>query len=233
MKTLIAIPAHNEEKSLPGVITEIKKEFKESDILVIDDDSTDETAKVAKKVGAFVLPLSFNLGIAGAREAGFLYALENDYDLVVQMDADGQHNPKYIRSLIDPIIKNEVDATIGSRFVNSKFNHQTSRSRYLGIALLSFILTILTGRKITDPTSGFSAYNKGVIKFLTLNYPFDYPEPEIPLLLKRGGFRFKEVPIEIRQRQAGKSSLSYKHAVYYLGKVLLGIFITAIRKIEG
>ena len=233
MRVLIAIPACNEEKSLPRVISEIKKEFKEGDILVVDDGSTDETAELAKKAGAFVLSLPFNLGIAGAREAGFLYALENGYDLVVQMDADGQHDPKYIRSLTEPVVKNEVDAVIGSRFLNSKFNHQTSRSRYLGISLLSFILTILTSKKITDPTSGFSAYNKRVIKFLALNYPSDYPEPEIPLLLNRGGFRFKEIPIEVRQRQAGKSSISYKHALYYLGKVLLGILITCIRKIRN
>ena len=232
MKILIVIPAYNEENSLPKVISEIKKRFKKADILIVDDGSIDKTAEVAQKSGAFVLSCPINLGIAGAREAGLNYALENDYDIVVQMDADGQHDPKFISDLIEPLVKNEIDATIGSRFLNHKFKNQTTRARYLGISLLSFILGILTGKKITDPTSGFSAYNKKAVKFLNLNYPSDYPEPEMPLLLHRGGFSFFEIPIKIRERQTGQSSISYKAAFYYLSKVVLGLLINSVGKVQ-
>lgn len=232
MQTLIVVPTYNEEKSLPEIISEIRKDFPEGDILIVDDGSTDKTAKVAQKSGAYVLSLPFNLGIAGAREVGFKYALENNYDIVVQMDADGQHDPRFIKDLIKPLIENKFDAILGSRFLKQKFKNQTTRARYLGISLLSFILTLLTGKKITDPTSGFSAYKRKAVQFLVQNYPSDYPEPEIPLLLKRGGFKFKEIPIKVRSRQAGSSSISYKNTLYYLGKVLLGIFITCLRKVE-
>lgn len=229
MKTVVVIPAYNEEKSIGKVILEVKKEFG-GDILVVDDGSVDNTGRIAEKAGALVLSLPFNLGIAGAREVGFIYALENGYDCLVTMDADGQHDPKFIKDLIAPILKKEVDVVIGSRFLGSKFKNQTTQARYLGISFLSFILTILLGKKITDPTSGFSAYNKKAIRFLASSYPSDYPEPEIPLLLNKGGLRFKEVAIKSRQRQAGTSSISYKNTPYYLGKVLLGIFITCLIK---
>ncbi|MBE3094504.1 MAG: glycosyltransferase family 2 protein, partial [Actinobacteria bacterium] len=203
-----------------------------TNILVIDDCSKDQTNAVLQKSPVFVLPLPLNLGIAGARETGFQYALENNYDIIVQMDADGQHDPKYINQLIKPILENRADAVIGSRFLRAKYDHQTSRSRYIGISILAFILTFLTGRKITDPTCGFSAYNQKAIRILSLNYPSDYPEPEIPIILYRAMLKFKEVPIRIRPRAGGHSSISYKKALYYFSKVFLGILITCIRKIE-
>ena len=231
-RILICIPAKNESSQLLKTIAEIFKTQKDTDILVVNDDSSDKTAAVAEKAGATVISLYSNLGIAGAREAGFKYAKENNYDILVQMDADGQHDPKYIKNLIKPLLLNKTDVVIGSRFLRAQYSNQTSRPRYIGISLLSSILTFLTSQKITDPTCGFSAYNKKAINILAKNYPSDYPEPEVPIILYRAMLKFKEIPIKIRPRAGGQSSISYKKALYYFTKVLLGIFITCIRKIE-
>ena len=232
IKTLIVLPAKNEAEALRDVIPEIKEQKISADILVVDDGSRDETAAAARQADILVISLPCGLGVAGAREAGFEYARENDYDIVVQMDADGQHDPKYIKNVIRPIVAGKVDAVIGSRFLRQQYSHQTSRPRYIGISILSAILSFLTEKKITDPTSGFSAYNKKAIKILSFNYPSDYPEPEVPIILHRAMLKFCEIPITIRPRAGGQSSISYKKALYYFTKVMLGIFITCLRKIE-
>jgi len=232
MKSLIVIPAFNEAKSLPSVIKEIRNSLKNIDILVIDDGSLDQTSLVAQKSGALVIQMPYNLGIASSRETGLWYALENDYDILIQMDADGQHDSRYIPKLLEPILLKRADAVIGSRFVNNKNIDQTSTPRYFGISLLSLILAILTGQRIFDPTSGFSAYNKRAMGVLAKNYPSDYPEPEIPIILHRAALKLKEVSVKMRIRKTGQSSISYKNALYFLGKVLIGMIVTMLRKVE-
>lgn len=229
MKVIIIIPAYNEEHTISKVVREIKDIFPSFDILVVNDGSVDLTGTVARKEECQVLDLINNLGIGGAVQAGFKYAQEYGYDIAVQLDGDGQHDPLDLRYLLEPILNRECDVVIGSRFIKGE-GFQSTPMRRIGIRYFSAMILLLTGSKISDPTSGYRAFNKDVIKLLASSYPRDYPEPEALLLLIRSGRKIKETPVTMRQRTAGESSIRETKIVYYMIKVTLGLIMVVLKK---
>ncbi len=196
------------------------------DVVVIDDDSSDGTAEVAREKGAKVVSLPFNLGIDGAVQTGFKYAKRERYDIAVQIDADGQHIPEQAEALINRILNNEADVVIGSRYLTKNRSYNTPLSRRVGMVIFSFVNSLVIKQKITDNTSGFRAYNSNAIKFLSNNYLLDYPEVEAVVVLVKNNFRIVEIPVQMRQRNSGKSSITLVKSIYYMIKVLLGIFVS-------
>jgi glycosyltransferase involved in cell wall biosynthesis len=231
MKILIIVPAYNEEESLPGVIHDLRAETPEADVLVVNDGSRDRTLRVARDGGVKVLDLPFNLGIGGAVQAGFLYARQNDYDVAVQFDGDGQHVAGEIKKLIEPLEAGRADLVIGSRFLDPG-GYRVPVFRKLGIGIFSFVLSRILGMEVTDSTSGFRAANRGVIEFFARNYPDDYPEVESLVLLHRMNMRMAEVSITMRERTGGKSSITPIRSMYYMTKVLMAIFIDLMKKVR-
>jgi glycosyltransferase involved in cell wall biosynthesis len=227
-KILVIVPAYNEEGSIENVIEGIHLHFSRGDILVVNDGSTDLTSEKAKGGSAVVLDLPFNLGIGGAMQAGFQYAYQKGYDIAVQVDGDGQHDPREIPKLIEVLERGEADVAIGSRFVGVLL-YKGSAMRKVGISILAQAISIMTGQRITDPTSGFRAANRKAIQVFAATYPQDYPEPEVIVLLSRCGLKMKEVPATVYQRESGESSITRIRAIYYMVKVLLAIFVTNFR----
>jgi len=227
MKKLIIIPAYNEAENIGSLIQQLKKEGL-SDILVIDDGSTDNTQEIVHPLDVTYISLPINLGIGGAVQTGFRYACENHYDIAVQVDGDGQHNPSYIEDLIRPILRDQADVVIGSRFIKKK-GFQSSICRRTGIRILQLLNHLLTGQHITDSTSGFRAYSFKAITFLAENYSVDFPEPEAIISLLKKGFRIVEVPVMMRMRELGSSSISGLKSIYYIYKVIVSIIIEYFR----
>jgi glycosyltransferase involved in cell wall biosynthesis len=232
MRILIVVPAFNEEENIEKVIKSINDASAAYDIVVIDDCSTDRTREKAESLGVTVISLPINLGIGGAVQTGFMYAHYNRYDVAVQVDGDGQHDPEFVKYLIQPIQRGDADVVIGSRFIN-KTGFQSRRMRRMGIKLFQFLNNLLLKQNITDSTSGFRAYNTKAIARVQETYPRDYPEPEALFFLKRRGFRIKEVPVEMSVRGGGTSSISGLKSVYYMVKVTISIIIECLRKKNG
>ncbi len=229
-RVLVIMPAHNEAENLPHVLAELRQHVPETDVLVIDDYSKDETARVAAQLGARVVSLPCNLGYGGAVQTGFKYAVERGYDYVAMMDADGQHDPAYVGALLAPVIAGEADVAIGSRFLG-KATYRIHWSKRLGMKLFGAIVARCTGRRVTDPTSGFQAMNRDVLTYFARdNYPSDYPDADTLLLLHYAGFRVIEVPVHMRERLAGVSMHSSWKVIYYVFKMLLSIFIVMLRQ---
>lgn len=231
MQNILAIvPAYNEEKSIAAVIDELTNIEIKLDILVVNDGSPDNTSLIARQTGkAKVLDLPINLGIGGAVQTGFIYALRNNYDIAIQFDGDAQHIAGEIKNIIAPILQKEADVVIGSRFLDGYKKFKTDRSRKLGIVIFQLVNSIMNRQRITDSTSGFRAYNRKAIQYFSEYYPTDYPEPEAVILLIRKGYILKEVSVEMRQRWQGISSISMIDGMYYMVKVLLSIFMTYLR----
>ena len=230
-KILVIVPAYNEEKNIRHVIEDIRSSVLPLDIVVVDDGSIDRTSEVARNSGVNVLTLPYNLGIGGAVQTGFRYANEYDYDIAIQFDGDGQHIAAEIDKLIEKIVDNSCDVVIGSRFLKDN-GYRPPFARKLGIRIFTIINSLIVGQRITDNTSGFRAYNKAAIQFLSRNYPVDYPEPEAIILLSKNKFRIEEVPVRMQQRQYGDSSINTIRAIYYMIKVVLSILIGVFRKQE-
>jgi glycosyltransferase involved in cell wall biosynthesis len=230
MKKIVIVPAYNEEKSIGAVLAEIKEFCRDFDILVVNDGSTDRTEEVARTVpGARVVTLPVNVGIGGAVQTGFLFARRHDYDVAVQVDADGQHRPAEVGRLLDPILRDEADTVVGSRFME-KSRYRGRIWRRLGIRLFALTNRLFLQERITDSTSGFRAYNRRAIAVLSETYPDDYPEPEAVYILKKRGLRIREVPVEMAGRRAGKSSIGFIESIYYMIKVFLAIFVLFLRR---
>lgn len=229
-KILIVIPAFNEEESVGKVVEEVKRHFPQADVLVVNDGSIDLTSDKAKIAGAIVLELPFNLGIGGAMQAGYKYAFEKGYDVAIQVDGDGQHNPKEISNLLQMLETKQVDMAIGSRFIDGSTEYKSSMMRRVGIAFFSKVISIIVGQKITDPTSGFRAANRKVIRLFASSYPQDYPEPEALVFLSKRELKVAEVSVKMDQRYAGESSITKIRSVYYVVKVLLAIFVDCFKK---
>jgi glycosyltransferase involved in cell wall biosynthesis len=230
-KTLIIVPAFNEAENIKNVIYDILEQKKNYDILIINDCSADNTSKAARETESCkVIDLPVNLGIGGAVQTGFKYAFENGYEYTVQFDGDGQHKAAEIEKILDPVKEGEADVVIGSRFLKKEPNFRSSFARRKGIFILKVVNFILTGQKITDNTSGFRAYNKRAIGFLSHNYPEDYPEPESVVLLGRNGFKIMEVSVSMKERQNGSSSIYGFRIPYYMFKVLLSVIMTGMRR---
>ncbi len=228
-KTLVIIPAFNEEGSIGKVVEGVKTHLPQVDALVVNDGSTDLTSEIAKAKGATVLDLPFNLGIGGAMQAGYKYAYEKGYDSAVQVDGDGQHDPKEIPKLLRTLGETNVDVAMGSRFIGDS-DYKASAMRRVGILVLSKAVSVIVGEKLTDPTSGFRAANRRAIQLFSVNYPQDYPEPEAIVLLHQCRLKMKEIPVRINQRYSGESSITKLRSIYYMVKVLLAIFVDCFKK---
>lgn len=228
-RLIVIIPALNEEASVGKVIDEVKQFLPEAKILVVNDGSSDRTSEIAKGKGATVLDLPFNLGIGGAMQAGYRYAFEHGYDVAIQVDGDGQHDPKEIPKLLKALEGRAVDLVIGSRFIgDSEF--KSSMMRRVGISIFARLISLIVGQKMTDPTSGFRAANRKAIQLFAFDYPQDYPEPEVLVLIHKCGLKMAEVPIGMTKRYAGESSITKIRSVYYMTKVLLAILVDIFKK---
>lgn len=228
-QVIVIIPAFNEEASVGKVIDEVKQFIPEATILVVNDGSSDRTSEIAKEKGATVLDLPFNLGIGGAMQAGYQYAFEHGYDVAIQVDGDGQHDPKEIPKLLKALGEKAVDLVIGSRFIgDSEF--KSSMMRRIGIAIFSKVISFIVSQKVTDPTSGFRAANRKAIGLFAFDYPQDYPEPEVLVLIHKWGLKMAEIPIGMSKRYAGESSITKMRSIYYMTKVLLAILVDCFKK---
>ena len=231
MKVLIIIPAYNEELNIENTINKLKKcndgLKSQFDYIIINDGSNDKTEKICKENKYNVINLIHNLGIGGAVQTGYKYALKNDYDIAIQFDGDGQHDEKYIENLVEEI-KKGANFVIGSRFIGNLSKFKSSGTRRLGIKILSNLIKICTGKKIYDPTSGFRAADKEVIKIFASHYPMEYPEPESTVELIKRKLKVKEIPVEMHERKFGKSSIKPLKSIYYMFSVCLSIVIVSI-----
>jgi len=231
LKTLVIIPAYQEARNLPRLFEELGEVPLDFDVVVINDCSTDDTEEVCHRYGIPVVSLPVNLGIGGAVQTGYKYALRNGYDIAVQMDGDGQHDPKFLKLVLSRIHQG-YDMCIGSRFIENK-GFQSSLTRRAGIKYFSRLIKLLTGQYISDPTSGFRACNRELIRLFANSYPKDYPEPETIVTAIRNNYRITEVPVIMRPRQYGESSITGNMAAYYMVKVTLAVIMAAFAKKNG
>lgn len=229
MKSIVIIPAYNEEKSILKTVEDIRRNAPEFDYVIINDCSTDETLTVCKDNNLHVLNLPINLGIGGAVQTGFVYAYEKGYDFAVQFDGDGQHDAGYLSMMRDEMIAKGADMLIGSRFIR-KEGFQSTGLRRMGIRYFSALIKVLTGTLITDPTSGMRMINRDVLQMYCESYPKDYPEPESAVAILNRGKKVMEYPVVMRERTEGVSSISPLKSVYYMIKVSLAIFLEMLRK---
>ena len=229
LKRIAIVPALNEEGSVGRVIDEIRAFDPDFEVVVVDDGSWDRTAAVAAGRGAHVVRLPFNLGIGGAVQTGFRFAHEHGFELAVRVDGDGQHDPAQLSALLEPVLAGEADIAVGSRFAASG-GYRSTRSRRLGIGILARTVSALVRQRVTDPTSGFQALNRHGVALFAADYPHDYPEVEATVMLFKHRLRLKEVPVAMRERAAGQSSIGAIRSVYYMVKVLLAIFIALFRR---
>jgi len=227
-KIMVLIAAYNEEKSIEQVIKGVRKNLPEVDIVVVDGESRDATAELARKLEAIVLKVPHSLGIAGGVETGFSFADLKGYDVVVRIDGDGQHNPDEISRLMQPILDARADITIGSRYVGAG-DYKGSLSRTLSVKLFSLTISAIVRQKITDATSGFQAVNRRVIEFLSHNYSFDYSEVEAIVLFKNAGFRILEIPVAMEKRVQGQSSFTFVRAFYYIFTGMLSLLVSLLK----
>ena len=230
LRRVAIVPAFNEAQIVGRVIDELMAQDAELDVVVIDDGSVDATAEVAREHGAIVLRLPFNLGIGGAVQTGFRYAFEHGYDIAVRVDGDGQHDPSQLGRVVAPVLADEADIAVGSRFVGEGDGYRSSRSRRVGIRLLALVVSRIVGRRVTDTTSGFQALNRRGIALFAHDYPHDYPEVEATVMVSRHRLRAIEVPVTMRERSSGRSSITAVRSVYYMLKVLLAIFVGLFRR---
>lgn len=227
----IIVPCHNESACIPGVLQDLRQFQPDARIVVVNDCSTDDTARLVSADGsAVLLDLPVNLGVGAAVQTGFLYAAANGFDRAVKFDGDGQHSAEMISFLLEPLRKNEADLVIGSRFLK-RGGFRSTVLRRIGISFFRKLCRLLIKQVITDSTSGFRAYNGKALEFVSANYPsFDYPEPEEVILMGRNGFRIREVPVVMRERRGGKSSLSSPvKSIYYMIKVSLAMVFASFR----
>ena len=229
MKILVIIPAYNEQDSIINVIKKLKKDCPRADYVVINDCSKDNTLSVLKENNTSFVNLPINLGIGGGVQTGYKYALENGYDIAIQIDGDGQHDTAYLDKVIAPIEEGVADIAIGSRFID-KEGFQSSGMRRAGIKFLSALIKICCGTKVRDVTSGFRAVNRKYIKMYAYDYPTDYPEPEAIVQASVDGARIAEVPVIMKERETGQSSIYAWKSIYYMIKVSLAIIICRISK---
>jgi glycosyltransferase involved in cell wall biosynthesis len=233
MRVLIVVPALNEESGLPPLLTELRavaeRDGFSAEIVVIDDASTDRTAEVARQHNARVVSLCRNLGIGGAVQTGLRLALREGFDCAVQMDGDGQHPPGELRKLLAVIDTPAApDIVVGSRYLHGE-GFQSTLPRRMGSGWLAWVLRLVTRQRTTDPTSGYRVYGRRALKLFNWSYPHDYPEPEALVLAKVAGLRVVEVPVVMKERQGGASSISILHAPYYMLKVTVAILLAYAR----
>lgn len=228
MKKLIIIPAYNESASIADTVRDIQTKAPDFDYVVINDCSTDNTLEICKENNFNYVSLPINLGIGGAVQTGYKYAQKYGYDMAVQVDGDGQHDPAFLQEMAAYLEEHDLDMVIGSRFITNE-GFQSSFMRRVGIVYFTGLIKLMTGKKITDPTSGLRMGGRKVIELFADNYPKDYPEPETAVTAINNGCKIEEIPVIMRERQGGTSSITLKKSVYYMVKVTLAILMEALR----
>jgi glycosyltransferase involved in cell wall biosynthesis len=229
-RMVAVVPAFDEEGAIAGVVAEINAFDPSIDVVVVDDGSTDGTAAAAAAAGAAVVRLPFNLGIGGAVQTGFRYALEGGYDVAVRLDGDGQHDAAELSKLLEPLDRGEADVVTGSRFRGVDGEYAPPLGRRLGISWFARLVSLLSGQRVTDTTSGFQALNQRGIALFARDYPSDYPEVEATVLLLKHRLRLVEVPVRMREREHGSSSITFVRSVYYAFKVTLALLVAMGRR---
>lgn len=231
LDTIVIIPAYN-ERSISRVVSSVKELYSDIDVVVINDGSTDDTAKLAAKAGATVLSHPYNMGYGAAIQTGYKYAVRNNYKYLIQLDGDGQHDPKGIKDLLINIKDGTCDIVLGSRFLGLNSNYKTSIYRFIGIRFFRFVLRLITGLKISDPTTGFQALNQKVLKIFTQDiFPYDYPDADVLVSLSKLNINIKEIPVTMYPNSDGKSMHSSPLKVlYYIFKMVLCMFMEKLRR---
>jgi glycosyltransferase involved in cell wall biosynthesis len=230
LRKLAIVPAYNEGGMIQRVVREIRREVPDFDVVVVDDGSSDGTGELARREGAAVITHPFNLGIGGAVQSGYKYALREGYDVAVQVDGDGQHKTEYLPALLEALGTGSVaDMVYGSRFRGNP-GYKVPLGRRVGNLIFSIVLTTMTRQRITDPTSGFRMTNRRGIELFARDYPHDYPEVEAILMLHAHRLRIHEVPVRMNARGFGRSSIDYPRSAYYMAKVLLALFVGLFRR---
>ena len=229
MKKIVIIPAYNEISNIDTTVKDILENAPGFDYVIINDCSQDGTMRFCTEQGMNIINLPVNLGIGGAVQTGYLYAWRNGYDVAVQFDGDGQHDAKYLNAMADFLEEQNADMVIGSRFI-TKEGFQSTGMRRFGIRYFSILIRLMTGQTVLDPTSGMRMVNRSVMKIYSEDYPVDYPEPESVVIILNMGRKVCEVPVIMRKRQGGVSSISPGRSVYYMIKVTLAILMERLRK---
>jgi glycosyltransferase involved in cell wall biosynthesis len=229
LRRIAIVPALNEEETVGRVIDEIRAFDPGFDVVVVDDGSTDRTAGMAADRGAHVLRLPFNLGIGGAMQTGYRFAFERSYDIAVQIDGDGQHDPQQLPAILGPVLDGAADLCVGSRFAGES-PYRSSFARRVGIRIFAGVVSAVVRQKLTDTTSGFRAVNRRGIALFAADYPHDYPEVEATVMCVKHKLRLVEVPVAMRERGGGASSITALRSIYYMAKVLLAIFVGLFRR---
>lgn len=229
MKKIVIIPAYNEEGGIVKTVTDVMENAKDFDYVVINDCSKDNTLEICYEHNFNVVNLPVNMGIGGGVQTGYMYAYRNGYDIAVQFDGDGQHNASYLNNMSKKLIEDNLDMVIGSRYIE-KEGFQSSGMRRMGIKYFTGLIKLLTGKKITDPTSGMRMINRKIMKQFSEEYPKDYPEPESVVTILKEGAKVEEIPVKMNAREEGVSSISPSKSIYYMVKVSIAVLIAAIRK---
>ncbi len=228
-RTLVIIPALNEEASIARVVGLVRQHAPWTDVCVINDGSADATGQMAEDAGAIVLHLPYNVGIGAAVQTGFMYAEQQGYQVVVRNDGDGQHEPGDIQRIVCALQEEGLDVVIGSRYLEDR-GYVTSLPRRTGIIILAKLISLIVRQRVTDPTSGFCAFNRRTIRLCAQLYPHDYPEPESVVMLHRAGLKMREIPVTMLPRQGGVSSITPVRSFYYMVKVILAILVGLLRR---
>jgi len=228
-RVLVIVPAHDEEESLPATLEELRRKAPGIEVLVVDDGSRDATARIAREHHVPVVSHAVNLGVGGALQTGFRWAMARGYDVAVQLDADGQHDPAHLEALLAPVLRGECDVSIGSRYA-ARTAYRAPLARRVGIALFAAVVRLAVRQRITDTTSGFRAYDRAVMEICQYDFPKDFPDSPLLIDLARRGFRLAEVPVEMRPRGAGRSFYTLGRSLYYPYKNLLASLMVLLKR---
>lgn len=228
MKKLAIIPAYNEMGNIEKTVNDIRENAKSFDYIVIDDCSTDDTAKICEEQGFSFISLPTNLGIGGSVQTGYLYAVKHGYEIAVQFDGDGQHNAPYLEEMAEYLKEHDLDMLIGSRYIKRQ-GFQSSFARRMGIRYFTFLIRLLTGKRITDPTSGMRMVNERTMELFARKYPRAFPEPESLTMILKRRYRVEEIPVIMNERKTGKSSISLKKSVEYMIRVTMAVIRAAFQ----
>ena len=229
MKKLAIIPAYNEMGNIEKTVNDIREHARSFDYIVIDDCSTDDTAKICEEQGFPFISLPMNLGIGGSVQTGYLYAVKHGYEIAVQLDGDGQHNASYLEEMAEYLKEHELDMLIGSRYIERR-GFQSSFARRVGIHYFTFLIGLLTGKRITDPTSGMRMVNQRPMELFARKYPRAFPEPESLTMILKQKYRVEELPVIMNERETGKSSISVSKSVKYMFQVTAAVIRAAFHR---